>query len=804
VGATKGGRGGRRRETASGVLIVVMALAAAAAVPSSSVAQSSRTEIRLVQLDARRNFEIPAQPLSSALVLFGQQSGLQVTVDGSVVRSLTAQTVSGMMTAQQALQRLLAGTGLSYAVSGGTTIAIHRPPQESEGRIELGPITVEGNKESGYGPVSGYKASRSATATKTDTPIIDIPSAVQVVPREVIRDQNATRLLDAVRNVSGVQGGGTSGNRSDGFLLRGFSTTRVAKDGFLAASSFGDVGFIDLVNIERVEVLKGPASVLYGQNNPGGLINLVSRKPQPKAFYGFDGIYGSNDFYRGEIDLNQPLTSNGVLLFRLNAAYQNTDSFRDFFVNAKRTVIAPSLRLALPDTTVDLQLEYYHQSQQFDRGLVAVGQRADLLPRDRYLGERFSRGPARELRLNAVVDHRFNEAWSWRSSFRTAWSDQDRFSADPQGLRPDNRTLNRRVSDLRQDIGNYAAQTEVTGKFDTGFLRHQLLVGFDTNFTRFRSSQRTAPLAPIDIFNPVYGAQPGAFGPATTQKRQIDLYGLYLQDLVSIGTQWKLLLGGRFDYAKTTFKRDSQLITDATDKVFSPRVGLVFQPVENLSVYASYTESFLPFVLSVSANGTPFKPEFGRQIEVGVKRDWLDGRLSTTLAAFQLTRRNVLTADPANPGFSIQTGEQRSRGVELDVSGEVVPGWKMFGSLTYLDAKITADRTFAVGNQLASVPRWSGSIWTTYAIKGGTFDGLEFGGGVFAAGRRKGDLNNSFTVAGYATVDLLVRYRVNERLEASLNVSNLFNANFVEAAASRTEIYPGAPRSFFGRLSLKL
>ncbi|TWT12667.1 TonB-dependent siderophore receptor [Reyranella sp. CPCC 100927] len=803
MGVIKGSRRGRCRTMAPGVLVMAVAMTMNAAVPSS-FAQSPMTETRLAQLGAQRNFEIPAQPLSSALVLFGQQSGLQVTVDGSVVRSLSAQAVSGTMTAQQALQRLLAGTGLTYAVSGGTTIAIQSAPRESEGRIELGPITVEGNKESGYGPVSGYKASRSATATKTDTPIIDIPSAVQVVPREVIRDQNATRLLDAVRNVSGVQGGGTSGNRSDGFLLRGFSTTRVAKDGFLSASSFGDVGFIDLVNIERVEVLKGPASVLYGQNNPGGLINLVSRKPQPKAFYGFDGTYGSNDFYRGEIDLNQPLTTDGKLLFRLNAAYQNTDSFRDFFVNAKRAVIAPSLRLALPDTTVDLQLEYYYQRQQFDRGLVAIGKRADLLPRDRYLGERFSRGPSSELRVNAVVDHRFNEAWSWRSSFRAAWGDQDRLSADPQGLRADNRTLNRRAADLRTDIGNYAAQTEVTGKFDTGFLNHQLLVGFDANFTRFRSSLRTASLAPIDIFNPVYGARPGAFGPATTQNRQIDLYGFYLQDLVSIGTQWKLLLGGRFDYAKSKFKRDGQIITDATDKVFSPRVGLVFQPVENLSLYASYTESFLPFVTAVSANGTPFKPEEGRQIEVGIKRDWLDGRLSTTLAVFQLTRRNVLTADPANPGFSIQTGEQRSRGVEVDISGEVMPNWKVFGSITYLDAKITADRTFAVGNQLASVPRWSGSIWTTYAIKGGTFDGLELGGGVFAVGRRKGDLNNSFSVAGYASVDLLVRYRINQNLEASFNVSNLFNANFVEAAVSRTEIYPGTPRSFFGRLSLKL
>src|SRR3546814_376532 len=167
-----------------------------------------------------------------------------------------------------------------------------------------------------------------------------------------------------------------------------------------------------------------------------------------------------------------------------------------------------------------------------------------------------------------------------------------------------------------------------------------------------------------------------------------------------------------------------------------------------------------------------------------------------------MTRQNVLTDDPNNPGFSIQTGEQRSRGVELDVSGEILSGWKVIGSLAYLDAEITEDNTFEVGNRLQNVPRWSGSLWSTYEIQGGTMRGLEFGGGVFAVGRREGDLDNSFEAAGYARVDAFARYRINQSLQVSLNVDNLFDTDFIEAPVGRTQVYPGAPRTIFLKAGL--
>ncbi len=751
-------------------------------------------------------YDIPPGPLEAALNRFGREAGVLLSFLTETAVDRQSQGLRGNYSVPEGLQRLLQGTGLSaLAQANGSYALVAAPADSGQASTTLPAVTVsaKADVETAYGPVQGYKAERSATATKTDTAIIDTPASIQVVPREVIEDQNAQRVADVLENVSGVQSAGTQGNLNEVFTVRGFQQSRLAKDGFLAASSFTDVGFLDLANIERVEVLKGPASVLYGLTNPGGLINLVTKKPQEEVFYTFKGTAGSFDLYRGEADINRPLNADKSLLFRLNTAYQESDSFRDYFIDADRIQIAPSLRwLISEDTTVDLQLEYYDQEQQFDRGLVAIGDRADVLPQDRYLGERFSQTQADELRFNAILDHQFNESWALRSSLRVADSDQDRFAADPESLQADGRTLSRRASILRTAIDNYAAQMNLMGAFDTGFLGHELLIGVDANFTRFDSSFQRASLASIDVFDPVYGAQPGTFGSASIQDRRIDFYGLYLQDLVSFGEHWKLLLGGRYDHASTEFERDSQLITDANDREFSPRAGLVFQPIENLSLYASYTESFLPFVFAVSQDGSPFEPEFGEQIEVGVKRDWFEGRLSTTLAVFDLTRQNVLTPDPENSTFSIQTGEQRSRGVEMDVTGEILPGWNVISSVTYLDAEITEDNRFSVGNRLQNVPRWSGSFWSTYEFRAGVLNGLELGGGVFAVGRREGDLENSFEAAGYARVDAFAQYRVNEHVQVSLNVRNLFDKDYIQAPIGRTEVYPGAPLTVLGSIKV--
>ena len=819
AGETAVGRAATRlRSTVIGIGLAVVALPAFAHETErgtlAGAAEAGRLELvqapSLAQSSGAQtaptiSFDIPDQPLSTALLAFGRQAGLQVTIEAAATAGKQAQAVVGSFTAAEALQQLIAGTDLTWRYVDADTVTLERAVvREDSGPVRLNSIKVEGKAESAYGPVDGYRAERSATATKTDIRIIDTPAAIQVVPREVIEDQGARRLADVVRNTSSVQVGGTGGNRSDIFLIRGFAADRIARDGFLSAPSFGDAGQLGLANVERVEVLKGPPSVLYGPADPGGLVNIVTKKPRPEPHYSLTGRAGSFDFYRGDIDLNQPLTEDGKLLARFNASYQNTDSFRDHFINSERIQVAPTLRwVPTSGTTVDLDLEYYGQDQQFDYGVVAVDGKALALPRERFLGERGDGAESDELRIQASVDHQFNDDWSLRTLARFSDANATPTQSFPLGLAADGRTLNRRFFTFEQDFQNYALQANLIGEFETGPLEHQLLFGADGNFTRFASEARSADLDPIDIFNPVYGTTPGPLSAPGTQDRRIDFYGVYLQDLISFGDHWKLLLGGRYDTAKTRFDRDGASVTDKWDQAFSPRAGLVFQPIDDLSIYASYTTSFLPPLSGASFDGEAFEPEEGEQLEVGIKRDWFDGRLSTTLAAYQLTRSNVSTADLQNPGFSIQVGEQRSRGAELDVAGELAPGWRITGSLAYLDAEVTKDNTLPVGNRLINAPEWSGSLWTTYAFQDNPLRGLEVGGGVFVIGDRKADFANDVDVDGHARVDLFARYEVNESINLALNIENLFDKKYVEGVDDPNFVDVGAPRSVFGTVQIK-
>lgn len=749
-------------------------------------------------------FDIPAQPLTSALTLFGRQSGLQVTVDGALVRNLSTAGVRGTMTADQALPRLLAGTGLTYSRAGDATIVIRAlaEQEQDDAALQLEPITVEGAAESAYGPIRGYKASRSATATKTDTLLLDIPQAIQVVPREVIEDQKANSLSDVARNISNVQASGTFGNRQEALRIRGFEQTAFATDGMPPNPFFGDQIFLDLANVERVEVLKGPASVLFGPSEVGGLVNLVTKQPLDEPYYAADVTVGNFEFVRPTVDLSTPLNEDKSLRVRFNGAYQRNDSFRDFFIDSERVFVAAIGAWDItPDTRLTLNAQYADQENQFDRGLVAVGDDVADVPDSRYLGERFSQFEGEQARARYLLEHNFNSAWQVRNSFRFVAGDSFRFSADPRGVQADNRTLNRRAFHQRDDFRDFRFQNDVIGEFATGFLDHKLLIGAEAARAERKVKFATGTLAPIDIFDPVYGAQPGPLGATNINDDRIHVAGFYLQDQISIGEHWQILVGGRFDYADSRSKRGGS-VNEPSEQDFTPRVGLVYKPIQSVSLFAGYGESFEPLVGS-TFDGTPFKPETGEQIEAGVKAEFMDNRLSATLAAFELTRQDVLTADPANPGFSVQTGEQRSRGVELDIAGEILPGWQVIASGAYIDAEITEDNRFEPGNRINDVPDFSGSIWSTFEIQQGDFKGLGFGAGLFAVGQRDGDLANTFKVDGYVRTDATVFYSYNEHIEASLNIQNLFDVDYIEASRSRNEIYPGAPLTVLGTLSLR-
>lgn len=703
---------------------------------------------------------------------------------------------------------LLSALALVPAAFGQT--AQGQDATDSSGTITgpavLPALKVEGQTpEFADGPVQGYRATRSATGTKTDTPLKDVPQSVQVVPRSVIEDQQDNRLVDALMNVSNVQPGSTIGNRAENFTIRGFRTETFARDGVVNNPLFTNETFLDLSNVERVEVLKGPASVLFGQGDPGGLVNIVTKKPQRDFGAGGSLEAGSFDYRRGEADVTGPLTGDGALTARLTGGWQKTDSFRDFFSESERKAVAPSLLWQPRDTTsVALTLDYTEQDQPFDRGLVAVNGKVAKIPYDRYLGEEFSRFDSNKLTLQSKIEHEVNDWLTIRQISRFDRGESFRYSADPQGNANAAGNLNRRAR-IQNDDTQYSDLTlDAMARFDTGPLRHAVLFGGEYGKASRDLDWKLYSLASINIYNPVYGATPGSFISATTQTNDTDLYGLYLQDQIDLTEKVKLLLGARYDsFDQTQHQVSGSTVTDSalTDSAISPRAGIVWQPVEPLSLYVSYTQSFKPQT-STDSSGQVLQPETGEQYEVGAKADIVPDRLSTTLAVFNLTRQNVGTTDPNNSSYSIATGEQRSRGVEFDVTGTLMPGWQVIASGAYLNSEVTKDNRYQ-SSSLVGAPRWSGSLWSTYRIGAGSLKGLGFGAGMVAVDHRNGSLDNSFSVPGYARVDASVFYDLSEHVRLSLAVKNLFDTDYIETPVSSTEIYSGAPLTALARLTAR-
>ncbi|MEH2298990.1 MAG: TonB-dependent siderophore receptor [Nostoc sp.] len=649
------------------------------------------------------------------------------------------------------------------------------------------------------GEQDGYRVPNASTATKTDTPLRDIPASIQIVPRQVLQDQKAVRLQDALQNVSGVtQAGNYGGTGAARYIIRGFSQDGNFRNGFRDANFFT---LSEIANVEQVEVLKGPASVLFGQAEPGGIINLVTKQPLSEPYYAADFTVGSYSFYRPTLDISGPLNADKTLLYRLNVAYQNSGSFRDF-VDTERIFIAPSLTWKIgTNTKLNLDFEYLNNNTQFDRGIIAIGNRPAPIPISRFLGvpgENDSKTTA--YRAGYRLEHQFSKNWQLRNALSITINKVNDFRAEPDSL-IDDRFFNRTFTNAKFETDNYSLQTEVIGKFATGSIIHQPLLGIELNRSEGPLIFRRGILSPIDIFSPVNNSVLSTAPLQTTTKIQTrtDRLGIYLQDQITLLDNLKLLVGGRFDF--TEQKNDNLLASTSisqSDQAFSPRVGLVYQPIPAISLYASYSSSFVPNI-GTSVNGSTFDPAQGTQYEVGVKAD-LSNRLSATLAAYQITKANVLTTDPNNPDFSTLTGEQRSRGVELDIAGEILTGWKIIAAYAYTDAQITKDNQYPVGNLLDSVAKNTVSLWTTDEIQRGSLQGLGFGLGLYYVGDRQGDLDNSLVLPSYFRTDAALYYKRNN-WKAAINIKNLFDEKYYETSQGRDIIYPGAPLTVLGTIS---
>lgn len=666
-------------------------------------------------------------------------------------------------------------------------------------------IIVTGEQE------DDYRVPNASAATRTDVPIRDTPQSIQVIPQQVLEDQGITQLGEALRNISGISPTArTTDAFGDYFTIRGFSSGRVfLVDGFRSPFGGNNIN-LESANVERLEVLRGPASVLYGQAEPGGLINLVTEQPSEEPFYELEGQIGSYDFYRPSLDLTGPLNEDRTILYRLNLAYQNSGTFVDF-LDIERFFVAPVMSIQLGENTnLVLEGQYLDNTGFADTGLPVVGtvlpNPVGEIPRSRFVGEP-DIGP-RTRRLGSVgyrLEHELSDRWSLRNAFRFDFLDTSGETyVFPDGLAEDNRTLNRTAYQTPEGISeSYAVLTDIRGSINSGSnVRHDLLFGLEFRRVTDASLFASAPIDPIDVFAPNYGASLGEFTLSSDSISRQSIWGIYLQNLIRIGNNFNILLGARYDWVNQV-TRDALTddYFDQQDTALTPRVGVVYQ-LEPISLYTSYARSFSPIEFGQrNADGTPFEPTTGEQFEVGIKTELFGGKLAATLVAYQITQQNLITPDPNQPNFSIQVGEQRSRGIELDVVGQPLPGLNLIATYAYTDAELTRDNSGNEGNQASNVPEHSASLWATYEIQDGDLEGLGFGAGVFFVGEQQGDLANTFTLPSYIRTDAAIYYR-RDNWRIALNVKNLFDVDYFRSSFGRNNVFYGDPFTILGTASV--
>ena len=683
------------------------------------------------------------------------------------------------------------------------------------------PVRLDRFAVTGERVVAGYVAAIATTATKLPTTLDRIPQAIAVISAVVLAEQQATSVLDGIRNVSAVASRGTDAAINEDFTIRGFRTD-ARRNYYRNGIRYFNGYPAETGNLERVEVLKGPASVLYGAVEPGGIINLVTRRPSPVHTRHFSAAYGDRRDFTVRAETSGPVTRGGDWRYRLYGSHRDAESYRDVVRN-RRAYFAPALTwLPSASTTIDLEFEYLRDDQTPDTGIPAIGGAPAVVRAANYLGEPGNYDRQR----NTIGTLRFSHAWSERFSLNSSVSAYDaprhRYEATPQdanfGLPGQNGGPGRPRQINRSLFINDYGQRELTTQHDfvarlgPETLRHTLLAGLDAR--RFTSSEDAydgiAFRAPyfINIDTPVYG-QPLPPSPGypklfrSTYQRETGL-GAYVQDQIELGSRWIVLAGARYDH--TRFKQ-TQVQTARTSRfdvgsaATTPRLGLLFKPAAPLSLYASYSRSFAP-KLGTLFPDSPVIPEKARQVEAGLKAVAADGRLSATLAAYELTRHNVVVADPARPGFSLQVGEQRSRGVDFDLAARLAPRWNVIASYALIDAKIVADTRLPVGNRLDNAPRHSGSLWSSYYFAPGPFAGFGAGAGAFYTGRREGNLENNFRLPGYTRLDSALYYRAG-RLTAALHLKNVADRLYYQSSWRRDRVMPGLPRTLSASVGLR-
>ncbi|WP_237772525.1 TonB-dependent siderophore receptor [Herbaspirillum robiniae] len=780
-------------------LLRLNALAAAMLLAAASYAQS-----------ARLNVDIPAEPLDKALNALARQTGIQILFASDTARGHTANALKGSYTAREALDKLLSGSGLVVREQAGGTYTV-QPADATRGEAALPTVTVNGEAaESAYGPVNGYVATRTASATKTDTSLLETPQSISVITRDRYEAQGAQSINEALRYSAGVSSYG-AGTRSDWYtVVRGFDPN-VYLDGLALPTTINLASWrVDPYLLERIEVLRGPSSVLYGQGQPGGTVNMVSKLPTATPLHEIEVQFGNNARRQLAGDFSGAIDEDGKLLYRVTGLVRDSNlpfgPFKD-----QRLLLAPSLTIKPSgDTSLTLQASYLRdRTNSSDNFLPAAG---TILPNpnghissslftgspdfDRYEKEQWS--------LGYLFEHRFDETWTVRQNLRYSHLSLKDYMTYGVGLDASDATQStmiRYAGIAKPDYGRFTVDNQLQATFRTGGIAHTALAGVDYQRQRRNNWELYALTSSFNLYRPSYTAFDWSIFDGSTPESTLSIQeqvGLYAQDQLKFGQHWVLTAGLRRDWSKTsTEDLINGTSTAQKDSATTGRIGLVYLAGNGLAPFVSYSTSFMP-ELGTDRFGAPFKPTRGKQVEAGVKYQPSD-KTAITASVFEIRQQNVTTIDPNDPAGThyVQTGEVRSRGVELEGSAELNRNLKLVASYSYTDVKNTQT------NDAASLdktpidiprPRHLASLWLDYTLRGGQFSGLGFGGGVRHVGNSPGASDNSLNVPGYTLFDAALHYEL-PKWRLSLTASNLFNKEYISGCYDATRCIYGNGRT---------
>ena len=654
----------------------------------------------------------------------------------------------------------------------------------------------------------GYLARDSVSATRTDTPLREVPQTVVVVPAQALEDAAATRV-DTALDLAGVGRANNFGGLGlTEFTIRGFSTGEYYRNGFPINRGYPNSP--DIVSIERIEVLKGPSAFLYGRGDPGGTFNIVTKQPLAERSLAIGTQYGSYNMKRSTFDATGALDESGQVLARVTGAVEDNGSFRDF-VRSDRYYLAPVIAWKPnADTTVTFEGEFISAAQTLDRGIVPF--RGDLraVPRTRFLGEPAIAPVHNDNALGQLrIEHRLDPDWVVTAGAQLLGGNIKGNGVGVTGVLSDGRTLRRAYEFRDLTWSDLDLQLNLAGKFDTGPFRHTLLTGLEYDNYRYREvfNRSNSAVNPffLDLLNPRYGqALPPITSAVTNFLQTTQSYAGYVQDQIDLTPRLHALLGVRVeDVGLVTNNHLSGKTTAIQGTAATPRFGLTYDLLDTVSVYGNYARSFRPNA-GTSRTGQPFAFEEGEGYEVGAKFSLLDDRLSATAALFDIRRSNVLTADPIDPNFNVAAGEVRSRGFDLTVAGYLAPGWRVIGSYAYVDAAVVRDNTIPVGTRIANIPRNSFAVQSVYEFQGGDLRGLGLGAGITYVDQRVAQTAvTTFKLPDYTLFNLISYYQITPEVRIYLNVDNVFDTTYFDRAWQNRYATPGLPRTITGGVAAR-